>query len=330
MFPRDMMAAAEAEPQVFISYASKDRAKVIEIANALEAAGVTIWRDQDQILGGESYGPKIVRAIRGAKCLLVCCSDAAMRSKNVKQEIQLAWRYGIPSLPVLLEQVTYHEQVEYWLTGWQYIELFNPPLDVAISKIVAGLRAAGISGAPYPLRRERHKELDVLWSTARLTDQMWPIPAEARPLRRARLRDLGAPQDEAQFAFPLGSRVQIAIECDRDTNLLLLNKGTSGKLYCLCPSQFAPHQGIQRGLNTLPQAQSPYPSFEVTGVPGREHLLAILSDESVGAQWMPLPRAKVPALVLNENDVDRLVRTLHDMPADRWIALATYFEIVAK
>jgi hypothetical protein len=101
------MAAAEETPQVFISYASKDQAKIVALAKALEVRGVTVWRDQNQILGGENYGPKIVKAIRDAKSVVVCCSDAAMRSKNVKQEIQLAWRYDIPCLPVLLEQVAY-------------------------------------------------------------------------------------------------------------------------------------------------------------------------------------------------------------------------------
>src|SRR5262245_60276730 len=43
--------STEQAPHIFISYASKDRARVIELASALEAAGVTIWRDQDQILG---------------------------------------------------------------------------------------------------------------------------------------------------------------------------------------------------------------------------------------------------------------------------------------
>lgn len=324
------MAAAEETPQVFISYASKDQAKIVALAKALEVRGVTVWRDQNQILGGENYGPKIVKAIRDAKSVVVCCSDAAMRSKNVKQEIQLAWRYDIPCLPVLLEQVAYPEQVEYWLTGWQYVELFNLPLDVAVSKIVAGLQATGISGAARSTHGERRNELGVLWSAARLTDQIWPMPAEARPHTRSGLRDLGALQDEAQHAFPLGGRVRIAIECDRDTHLLLLNKGTSGKLYCLCPSVFAPQQRLHRGLNTLSQAQSPYQNFAVTGASGREHLLAILSEKPIGTEWMPSSPGGAPALVLGDNEVNDLVRTLRETPADRWMALATYFEIVAK
>jgi hypothetical protein len=322
------MTAAEQAPQVFISYASKDRARVVALAGALEGAGISIWRDQDQILGGENYGPKIVRGISSAKAVLVCCSDAAMRSKNVKQEIQLAWHYNVPCFPVLLEKVSYHEQVAYWLIGWQYVELFSAPLDAAVAKIVSGLRAIGVSGEAAPPRRESRDELDVLWNGARLTDQIWPVPAEARRPLRAGLRDLGAPQEEAQHAFPLGSRLRIVIESDRDTNLLLLNKGTTGKLYCLCPSAFAPQQQLRKGLNSLPQPQSPHPSFAVTGVPGREHLLAILSDEPLGQQWSVAAGERLPARTLTDGDVSELVARLRALPGDRWTALATYFEIL--
>jgi TIR domain-containing protein/uncharacterized protein DUF4384 len=324
------MFAADKESQVFMSYASKDRAGVIPLANELQRRGVPIWRDQEQILGGENYGPKIVKAIRSSRNVIVCCSDAAMRSKNVKQEIQLAWHYNIPTLPVLLEPVSYHEQVEYWLTGWQYVELFRLPVNVAASQIIAGLHSIENSDGTRPADVEPHNELEVLWNAARLTDQIWPIPADVRLQRRAGLRDLGAPQDNAQFAFSIGSQVQIAIESESETNLLLLNKGTSGKLYCLCPSLFAPLQWMTRGLNILPQKQSRYPSFAVTGRPGRENLLAILSAEPVGAQWMPSSQSQEPALVLSANDVDQLVRALKGISADRWTALATYFEIVAS
>jgi hypothetical protein len=323
------MTSFDSPPQLFISYASRDRDKVVELARALDSCGVSIWRDQDQILGGENYGPKIVRGIRSAKAVLVCCSDAAMRSKNVKQEIQLAWHYNVPCFPVLLEPVSYSEQVEYWLTGWQYVELSNEPLHLALPKIVAGLRQMGV-GPQHSPRPAHVSELDALWSAARLTDQIWPMPGEAGTGARSGLRDLGAPQEEAQHSFALGSRVRIAIESERDTNLLLLNRGTSGKLYCLCPSKFAPHQRIARGLNTLPQAQSPHPSFVVSGTGGREHLLAILSDEPVGSEWMPSAGTKAPALVLHEPQVDALVRRLREMPGDSWTAIATYFGILAK
>jgi len=59
--------------------------------------------------------PEIVRGIKGCKVLLLMCSDAALRSRNVKQEIQLAWKYERPYLPLLLEPTSFPEQLEYWL-----------------------------------------------------------------------------------------------------------------------------------------------------------------------------------------------------------------------
>lgn len=54
----------------FISYASQDRDRVIAIAKALESAGVSVWRDEMQILGGDCYGPAIVHAIQHSKVLV--------------------------------------------------------------------------------------------------------------------------------------------------------------------------------------------------------------------------------------------------------------------
>src|SRR5262249_1147335 len=93
-------AGHPSEPEVFISYDSRDRERVVQIARQLKEAGVTVWRDQEQILGGQNYGPRIVQGIKHCKVLLLMCTDAALRSKNVKQEIQLAWHYDRPYLPL--------------------------------------------------------------------------------------------------------------------------------------------------------------------------------------------------------------------------------------
>lgn len=84
---------------LFISYASRDRERVLEIAGRLESAGVRLWIDRHRIEGGTNYGPAIVRGIKGCKVFMLICSNASLRSRNVKQEIQLAWKYERPYLP---------------------------------------------------------------------------------------------------------------------------------------------------------------------------------------------------------------------------------------
>ena len=68
----------------------------------LEEAGIRAWLDLHAIDGGLSYGPEIVAGIQHAHAVILMCSAAALRSRNVRQEIHLAWRYARPYLPLLL------------------------------------------------------------------------------------------------------------------------------------------------------------------------------------------------------------------------------------
>jgi hypothetical protein len=98
-------------PEIFVSYASRDRNRVTELIRSIANAGGRFWWDQQDILGGDGYGPRIVEGIKGSKVLLLCCTAASIRSRNVKKEIQLAWKYQEPYLPLLLERVSFDEQL---------------------------------------------------------------------------------------------------------------------------------------------------------------------------------------------------------------------------
>lgn len=321
-------------PEIFISYSSRDVARVSRIASRLEQAGIGVWRDADRILGGENYGPKIVDAIRGSKVLLLACSEASMRFKNVKQEIQLAWTYDVPYLPLRLEPVQYSEQVEYWLAGSQWIDVHSvdesewlPRVGAAIHAL--GGAAAGAPALPVPVPAPADHEMDRLWRLARYTDRLWPVPATGAPTASARLRDLGAPQDDVQHGFPIGSGVELRLESDADGHLLLLDRGATGNIYCLCPSLFAPDTRICRGTTALPAPGSPYRHFVATGQPGREDLLAIVTRDPLPLDWGSHDR-RAPARRLSADDLRDLARLLQGLPPDAWTAIATYFDVVAR
>jgi hypothetical protein len=322
--------------EVFISYASHDREAVLRVADRLRAAGVSVWLDRDRIPGGDDYGVHIVRGIRGCKVVAVMCSDAALRSRNVRREVQLAWKYDRPYLPLLLEPVSFPEQVEYWLEACQWVEVLDRPPESWLPAVLAALRLAGVrcpvageasltAGSPVQVEHG----LAGLRAIARFTDQIWPIPADRsdRVATRSAVRGLGAPQEGVEHGFRLGSRVCLAVESDREGHLLLLDEGPEGLIYCLCPSHFAPSTRLRRGCSLLPQERSRADAFVVTGRPGREHLLAVVSDEPLGLDWMPTDPA-VPARVLSQPDVDALLDRLRRRDARRWTALSTYFDVI--
>src|SRR4051812_23244847 len=89
-------------PYVFVSYASVDRDKILPVVQWLRSADVPVWVDLDDIGGGANYGSEIVEAIKGCRAFLLMCTPAALASRNVRQEIQLAWKHDRHYLPLLI------------------------------------------------------------------------------------------------------------------------------------------------------------------------------------------------------------------------------------
>src|SRR4051794_973713 len=105
------------QPHVFLSYASVDRERALAVADALEADGIRVWIDRRGIAGGGVWIAEIPKAVREAPVLLVLCTAASVVSRNVRQELQLAWDQAKPILPLLLEPVEFPDGVAYVLHG---------------------------------------------------------------------------------------------------------------------------------------------------------------------------------------------------------------------
>src|SRR6266849_5567747 len=110
---------------VFLSYASADRERALQIADLLEAHGISVWIDRKSIAGGSSWTAEIVRGIRECAALLVACTSAAVASPNVQQEIQLAWETRRPILPLLLQAIELPDSIRYALAGRQWVEVLD-------------------------------------------------------------------------------------------------------------------------------------------------------------------------------------------------------------
>lgn len=122
--------ATQAEPTpdaMFVSYARANSSLVLPVIEAVKQGGRRFWLDQQSIGGGDSWAGEIVRAIRGAKGVLVMCSKAAFESDHVKREIYLADRYHKKVVPVFIEDAAPPEDFEYFFAGVQPLKLFETP-----------------------------------------------------------------------------------------------------------------------------------------------------------------------------------------------------------
>lgn len=78
---------------IFVSYASDDRARVAPLAKALTEAGFSLWWDRN-ILGGKDFSETIEREIRAAGAVVVAWSQYSVGSQWVRDEASYARNEG--------------------------------------------------------------------------------------------------------------------------------------------------------------------------------------------------------------------------------------------
>jgi len=133
---------------VFISYSREDKDRVLDLAERLRAAGVSVWIDQGGIDGATLWGEEIVNALDRAKVLLLAVSGAAARSHNVAKEVVLVSERKGHILPVDLEPTTIPAGLKYALAGIQHVEYFQGDPDENLKTILRSLERAGVTIAP--------------------------------------------------------------------------------------------------------------------------------------------------------------------------------------
>ena len=89
--------------EVFISYASEDRERILDLVERLRGAGVSVWIDQMGIEGATMWSQEIVEAIDGCKVLILAISQRSTESENVVKELALASERRKKILPVCLD-----------------------------------------------------------------------------------------------------------------------------------------------------------------------------------------------------------------------------------
>ncbi len=119
--------APAASDALFVSYSHADSTAVTPVVAVVKQGGREIWMDHAGIQPGDGWAGEIVRAIKGAKGVLVMCSTHAFQSDHVKREVYLADRYKKTMLPVFIEPAELPEDFEYFFAGVQWLELHKMP-----------------------------------------------------------------------------------------------------------------------------------------------------------------------------------------------------------
>ena len=131
--------------EVFISYASKDQARIMDLVKRLRSAGVSVWIDQMGIEGATMWSQEIVEAIDGCKVLVLAISKRSTESENVVKELALASERRKKILPVCLESSGIPKSMEYQLAGIQRVEYFEGEEDQGLLAMIRSLTKLGVT-----------------------------------------------------------------------------------------------------------------------------------------------------------------------------------------
>lgn len=127
--------------EVFISFASQDDKVATTICKAIENRGFKCWISTRDIQPGENFQSSIVRAIRGAKVLLLVFTANSNRSEEMTKELALASQQKLMVVPLRVENVTPSDAFAYEFATRQWIDLFAD-WERAMNHLCARLTAA--------------------------------------------------------------------------------------------------------------------------------------------------------------------------------------------
>jgi tetratricopeptide (TPR) repeat protein len=85
--------SAETSRAVFLSYASQDAPAVSRIAEALRTAGVEVWFDQNELVGGDAWDRKIRSQIK--ECALFVPVISANTNARAEGYFRLEWKLAV-------------------------------------------------------------------------------------------------------------------------------------------------------------------------------------------------------------------------------------------
>ena len=103
--------------EVFISYSSLDRDRVMPVVESLRGSGISVWVDEGNIHAADLWSEQIVQAIADCRVMVVMLSSNSTDSRNVVKEVMLASEQNKALLPVYLEPAEIPAKLQYQLAG---------------------------------------------------------------------------------------------------------------------------------------------------------------------------------------------------------------------
>ena len=120
---------------VFISYSTKNKNVADAVVSDFEQHGIKCWYAPRDILPGEEWVTAITNALEGSRALVLIFTDESNNSRQVMNEIAVAFNAGITIVPFRLTDEQMSSELEYYLTRVHWLDAVSKPLKKNITAL---------------------------------------------------------------------------------------------------------------------------------------------------------------------------------------------------
>ena len=113
---------------VFISYSSKNKNIADAVVSEFEQNGIRCWYAPRDIRPGEEWVTAITGALEKAKVLVLIYTDESNSSRQVMNEVAVAFNAGLTIVPFRLSDEQMSSELEYYLTRVHWLDAVSKPL----------------------------------------------------------------------------------------------------------------------------------------------------------------------------------------------------------
>lgn len=156
---------------VFVSYSRRDKEFVYKLVNDLEDREAFAWIDRGNIGGGQPWREAIDAGIRDCKAFILVMSPDSIASSNVGEELELAFGYGKPIIPLLYRRVDVAPPLNERLRRYQYLDFRRGGYESNLLDLIASLAGLGVKLDVDQAKLERRRDellgavsVDVEWT----------------------------------------------------------------------------------------------------------------------------------------------------------------------
>jgi hypothetical protein len=110
---------------VFISHSSADKKIAIALCHYLEERKIKCWIAPRDISIGKDYGAAIIDGIELSSIMIVIFTNAANKSKFVKNEIERAFNYQLVIMPFRIENIQPSKSLELFLSSTHWLDAID-------------------------------------------------------------------------------------------------------------------------------------------------------------------------------------------------------------